>query len=143
NEDIGEGIAVDSAGNAYVTGITFSTNLPTLNPLQASNEGYADAFVTKLSTCGVLRYSTYLGGNVLDTGYGIAVDSANNIYVTGQTTSTNFPTLNAYQAGSDVLSDAFLTKLRLNDPPPVVVSEFRTRGPSGDNDEFVELYNNS
>ena len=88
--DSGFGIAADSAGNAYVTGNTASTNFPTTNPIQACT-GF-DVFVTKLTSNGsALAYSTCLGGGGFDTGRGIAVDSANNAYVTGSTDSANFP----------------------------------------------------
>jgi len=111
-EDYGSGIVVDSSGNAYITGVTKSTNFPTLNPIQPSNAGGRDAFVTKLSSSGALVYSTYLGGSYDDGGTSIAVDSSGSAYVTGETYSPNFPTKNPIQAslgGSD--SDAFVTKL--------------------------------
>jgi len=115
--DDGSGIAVDSQGNAYVTGGTTSTNFPTKNPLQATfGGGIVDAFVTKLNATGdALVYSTYLGGSDSDGGRSIAVDSSGNAYVTGYTTSTNFPTKNPLQAtnrGGDLFgTDAFVTKL--------------------------------
>ncbi|MFZ0823455.1 MAG: SBBP repeat-containing protein, partial [Terriglobales bacterium] len=111
--DSGSGIAVDSSGNAYVTGSTCSTNFPTMNPLQAANAGGYDAFVAEINPSGsALVYSTYLGGSGDDPGTGIAVDGSGNAYVTGQTNSTNFPTMNPLQAanagGND---DAFVAKL--------------------------------
>jgi len=123
--DIANGIAVDGSGNAYVTGETLSTNFPTLGAIQAFPNGANDAFVTKLNPQGsALVYSTYLGGNQLDRGRAIAVDSAGNAYVTGETYSPNFPTQNAAQAtfGGGVgphcgvslnspCPDAFVTKL--------------------------------
>jgi len=98
--DEGYDIAVDSSGNAYVTGKTRSPDFPTLNPYQGSHGGgNDDAFVTKLSSSGnTLVYSTYLGGDGYDDGCGIAVDSSGNAYVTGLTYSSNFPTLNPYQS---------------------------------------------
>ena len=113
DSDLGSGIAVDSSGNAYVTGYTWSTNFPTATPLQAVYGGGYDAFVTKLNAAGsALLYSTYLGGSGREDGYGIAVDSAGNAYVTGSTASTNFPTANAFQpvfgGGS---YDAFIAKI--------------------------------
>jgi len=113
--DQGNGIAVDGAGNAYVTGLASSSNFPTVNPLQASN-GTASyngtAFVTKINASGsALVYSTYLGGSVADQGNGIAVDGAGNAYVTGQTSSTNFPTANPLQANYGGNGDAFVTKI--------------------------------
>jgi Beta-propeller repeat len=107
-------IAVDSGGNAYVTGLTSSANFPTQNPLQVSyGGGVFDAFVTKLSGTGSeLIYSTYIGGSNEDYGLGIAVDAGGNTYVTGVNVSVDFPTLNPYQAthGGGIV-DAFVTKL--------------------------------
>ena len=109
----GYGIAVDGAGNAYVTGDTNSTNFPTSNPFQRRNAGVSDVFVTKLNAAGTaLVYSTYLGGSSSDRGEGIAVNSSGEAYVTGFTRSTNFPTKNAFQTSiSSGLWDSFVTKL--------------------------------
>ena len=91
--DEGYGIAVDATGNCYVTGSTSSTDFPTQDPLYPDNAGYRDAFVTSLSPAGdALVYSTYLGGSSFDESYGIAVDATGNCYVTGRTSSTDFPT---------------------------------------------------
>jgi hypothetical protein len=112
NADYANGIALDSAGNAYVTGYTVSTNFPTKNPFQGTIAGGYDAFVTKLSPTGsALVYSTYLGGNSDDYAYGIAVDSSRNAYVAGATASTNFPTKNPFQGTVAGYFDAFVTKL--------------------------------
>jgi hypothetical protein len=122
-DDVGQGIAVDSTGNAYVTGYTTSTNFPTASPPQAVyGGGNYDAFVAKLNPSGsALVYSTYLGGNNEDFGYGVAVDSAGNAYVTGFTGSTNFPTANPLQAlfggPFEFGSDAFVTKIGGVSPP--------------------------
>jgi hypothetical protein len=109
----GNGIAVDPSGNAYVTGQTDSTDFPIASPLQALLGGVYNAFVAKLNSTGsTLVYSTYLGGSGVDSGNGIAVDSSRNAYVTGQTRSTNFPTVNPLQASSGGgEGDAFVTKL--------------------------------
>jgi Beta-propeller repeat/RTX calcium-binding nonapeptide repeat (4 copies) len=106
-------IAVDSSGNAYFVGYTSSTNFPTASLIQATNAGGAnDVFVSKLSPGGnSLVYSTYLGGNGDDNANRITLDSANNVYVTGDTTSTNFPTKNAIQSVSGGGRDAFVTKI--------------------------------
>ena len=113
-DDSGFGIAVDAAGSVYVTGSTTSTDFPTANPLQAAyGGGGTDAFVSKLDAAGsALLYSTYLGGSGWDDGYGIAVDAAGSAYVTGGTTSTDFPTANPLQAAyGGGLRDAFVSKL--------------------------------
>src|SRR5262249_46905062 len=99
NEEI-LGIAVDPAGNAYVTGSTLSANFPTSNPLQASAGGNGDAFIAKFDPSGNLIYSTYVGGSGGEDGFGIAIDSSGNAYVTGDTSSTNFPTVKALQPSS-------------------------------------------
>lgn len=106
------GIAVDSSGNAYITGFTSSTNFPVTNAiqkrLQCPNSIYwnANAFVAKIGAGGSrLVYSTYLGGTNFDEGQGIAVDGAGCAYVTGYTASTNFPVANAI---SNYLDDGFL-----------------------------------
>jgi len=115
SNDYGKGIAVDSSGYAYVTGYTFytySSHFPTAGtPFQDSNEGGSDAFVTKLNSEGsALLYSTFLGGSGDDEGLGIAVDSDNNVYVTGSTLSTDFPTENSVQSTKSVSYDAFIAR---------------------------------
>lgn len=112
--DEGDGIAVDSSGNGYITGRTRSTNFPTINPLQAVyGGGPDDAFVAKLNPSGsALVFSTYLGGSSRDCGRAIAVDSSGNTYVTGYAASTNFPTLNPLQpAFGGGFTDAFVAKI--------------------------------
>ena len=97
---VGYGIAVDSGGNAYVTGSTFSSEFPTTpGANQTATGGVYDAFVSKFNSTGTaLIYSTFLGGNNKEQGNAIAVDSDGNAYVTGSTISRNFPiTSGAYQ----------------------------------------------
>jgi len=111
DSDIGNDITVDISGNAYVIGWTSSTNFPTENPYQ-TNQAALDAFVTKLSSNGnSLIYSTYLGGTGDDFGNGIAIDDSGNAYITGETSSSNFPTLNPFQTNLQGNEDAFVTKL--------------------------------
>lgn len=108
----GAGIAVDSLGNAYVTGRTNSVEFPVRSPLQATfGGGYQDAFVSKFNSAGMLTYSTYLGGAGDDFGMSIDVDSTGNIYITGRTTSLNFPVANSQTSKLGGTLDAFLTKL--------------------------------
>jgi len=114
DDDKAYGIAVDSNNHAYVTGETRSNDSPTQNPFQGALVGAADAFVTKLSPDGsTLMYSTYLGGEDIDWGYAIALDTDNYAYVTGETRSPLlFPTQNPYQAAlAGGVNDAFVTKL--------------------------------
>lgn len=109
--DVGNGIAVDT-GNIYVVGQTASTNFPTSYGQQSSyGQGASDAFVAKFArTTQNVVYVTYLGGTGDDYGLGIAVDSDGNAYVTGSTTSTDFPLANAFQETAGGAEDAFVTK---------------------------------
>ena len=114
----GTGITVDGSGDAYVIGYTESTNFPTANPIQGTNRGNGDAFVTKLTPDGSgLVYSTYLGGSGKDQGNGIAVDGSGNAYVTGFTSSSDFPTAKPFQGTNNTFngffysSSAFVAKI--------------------------------
>lgn len=110
--DSGEGIAVDTFGNAYVGGQTFSTDFPTLNPIQARFAGERDAFLLKLDAGGTkLLYSTYLGGEALDRVSRVVVDKDQNACLTGQTFSTNFPLVHPLQSVFGGKSDAFIAKV--------------------------------
>jgi hypothetical protein len=113
DEDQGFGIAVDPTGNAYVTGQTESTDFPTVAPVQGVLGGLFDGFVTKVNAAGsALVYSTYLGGADFDRGRGIALDSSNNAYVTGETRSSNFPTsADAFDTVFGGDADAFVTRV--------------------------------
>ncbi|MBV9791265.1 MAG: SBBP repeat-containing protein [Chloroflexi bacterium] len=113
-KDFGNGITVDASQNLYVTGRTESQDFPTTNGRDTLLGGPADAFITKIAAGGSnLVYSTYLGGQRSDTSNAIAVDSAGNAFVTGQTSSIDFPTLGSARppvfAGG--ITDAFVTKL--------------------------------
>ena len=117
--DYGNGIAVDAAGAAYVTGYTASTDFPTTSGAFDSTYNYLDAFVVRLNASGSgLEYATFLGGYQKDSGRGIAVDGSGAAYVTGVTESHDFPTtpgafdvtINDGYLGP---TDAFVTKLAL------------------------------
>ena len=111
-DDFGNGIAVDTSNNAYVTGTTDSNDFPTQGPIQAANAGLNDAFISKFNAAGsALTYSTYLGGSMDDFGNGIAVDISDNAYITGTTESDDFPNENAFQANRGGLQDSFVSKV--------------------------------
>ncbi|HLZ41523.1 MAG TPA: SBBP repeat-containing protein [Candidatus Sulfotelmatobacter sp.] len=115
--DIAAGIAVDSQGNAYVTGQTMSSDFPVVNPIQAALNGQADAFVTEVNPQGSgFVYSTYLGGSGTELADFIAVDSAGNSYVAGWTQSADFPSTPrsfqpSYGGGT---TDVFVAKIGPN-----------------------------
>ncbi len=112
-QDFGTGIAVDASGSAYLAGATLSRDFPTHNPFQLSRPGAEHAFVTKLTRTGAaLMYSTYLGGTSKDASNGIALDASGSAYVTGFTTSSDFPTTpGAFQISLKSSQNAFVTKL--------------------------------
>jgi hypothetical protein len=118
NDDVGEGIAVDAQDRAYVIGYTESTDFPIQNPLPGFNflHGARNAFVSRLTDGGFpLDFSTYLGGMNEDEGRGIALDGNDNIYLTGITSSSDFPIRNPLP-GQDRLqgsANAFVTKINL------------------------------
>ena len=104
-------IAVDSSGNAYVTGTVSLPDYPLVNAEQSFYTGNSAIFVSKLAPDGSsLIYSTYLGGSGLDNSRAIAVDSTGSAYVAGQTQSTDFPVQNAIYSTLKGSQDAFVTK---------------------------------
>jgi hypothetical protein len=114
SNDYGCGIAVDGRGSAYVTGWTYSPNFPTLNAFDASWGGggqyCSDTYVTKFSAAGSALYSTFLGGSSQDCGNGIAVDKFGCAFVTGVTSSSDFPSQNAWNNNYDYSTDVFVTE---------------------------------
>lgn len=110
-QDNGTSIAVDAAGNAYVTGFTDSTNFPVRNPFQPTKKGNFNAFVVKLDSAGSIINSTLFGGSVGDYGSSIAVDSAGNVYVAGIATSLDIPMTNALQPTFGGLVDIYAAKI--------------------------------
>jgi len=137
SSDQGNGIAVDGSGNAYVTGLTFSSDFPTtVGAYQiafAGNPTSSNAFMTKLNSLGTtLDYSTYLGGSGTfmngDQGNGIAVDSSGNVYVTGRTVSSDFPTTSGAYQTTFSGNTAFIAKFELG--LPVVASLTPPSGPA-------------
>ncbi len=114
--DRGSGVVIDGNGLAYVAGYGASPDFPTEDPFQAGFGGNFDAFIAKFDTTqsGInsLVFCTYLGGSGDDKAFGIAADAGvNNLYVTGQTSSNNFPVLNPVQPSSGGSFDAFIAKI--------------------------------
>lgn len=124
--EFAESIAVDSDANVYVTGYTYSTDFPTYNALNSSNNGGADIFLTKLNSTGTgYNFSTYLGGSGDDAGLDLMVDSSANIYLVGSTADdlTNLGTTNdAYDSTINGNTDAFIMNISVT--PSVVYSSF-------------------
>ena len=118
--DTATGLAVDSAGNVYLCGTTESTDFPRLGPLGLALHGTSDAFAIKLvpaedQSALIFEYSSLIGGSGDETGVSIAVDNTGSAYLTGRTTSTDFPTVNAIQTSfGGGASDAFVSKLAAN-----------------------------
>jgi len=96
-QDVGAGITVDSAGNIYVSGWTYSSDFPTQNAIQPTSGGGLDGFIVKLDSSGSLIFSTYFGGSSRDPFIELALDSAGNVYAVGYSDSSNFPVKNPYQ----------------------------------------------
>jgi hypothetical protein len=115
--DVGNAIAVDSVQGARVVGTTASSNFPTSNPIPGGGtlKGLQDAFVARLDTLGTTastsEFATLLGGSGTETGTGITLDTDTNTYVTGETTSTDFPTAAPFQAALKGPQDVFVSKL--------------------------------
>jgi hypothetical protein len=110
--EMGGDICVDGACSAYVTGTTYSSSFPVVNACDPTWNGFADAFVAKFASDGKsLVYSTFVGGSDSDICYSLSVDSYGSAYITGMTSSLNFPVVNAYDPAKNGQADAFVTKL--------------------------------
>lgn len=114
---LGQSLAVDAQGNAYIIGSTGSSDL-TCPPsaYQTEQAGGFDVFVAKFSSQGALVYITYLGGLGVEFGHGIAVDAEGSVYLTGYTNSDNFPVVNPIPGGESLKNglgnyDAFVAQL--------------------------------
>lgn len=115
--DTASGIALDTSGNVFIVGSATSTNFPVtaataIGSLRATNSGAADAFVTAFKfDFSALLWSAYLGGRAKETANAIALNSAGDVFVCGQTLSTNFPVFAARQSKLNGTNDAFLAKI--------------------------------
>jgi hypothetical protein len=115
-DERGSAIAIDPSGKAYIAGSTSSTDFPTTaGAYDRTSNGIWDAFVARINATGSsLQYGTYLGGGASDYGWGIAVDETGKAYVSGLTSSGNFPTTSgAFDTGLDGAADAFVAKLNM------------------------------
>ena len=122
--DTGLAIAVDSKGQAIIAGETFSSNFPVKAAIQPKLRGVINAFITKLSADGRhIVFSTYLGGSGGDLVNAIALDSADDIYLSGTADSPDFPVVKAIQTSIGGLTDAFVTKIT-SDGSKIVYSTF-------------------
>lgn len=112
NDDFVEDMITDENGNIYITGHTNSDNAPVLNAAQSTKNAFKDAYIAKLDNDGDLIWATFYGGSENDIATGITLDESNNVYVTGYTESTNFPTTesSANKGGNDL----FVIKLSEN-----------------------------
>jgi len=117
-EDLGYGIAVDTVGGFYVAGTTASANFPVGT---GALSGETDVFVARMhlgaTASNKVTYATYLGGTGIDENYGVASDTAGNIFVTGYTESADLPVLNAFGSQLGGPSDGFVSKISASDPP--------------------------
>ena len=111
----GSGLVLDTAGRAYLAGSTRSQNFPVKNAVQfnnASSGSVYDCFVTVFNSDGSsLAWSTYLGGTLVDNCHDVAIDAEKRVYITGSTTSTNFPLVSAYQGSNNGSTDIFVARI--------------------------------
>jgi hypothetical protein len=126
------GVALDPQDAPIIVGETYSSDFPVVNAFQPMRRGFGDVFVAKLTPAGdALVYATYLGGGSFDFARSVASDSAGNAYVVGETSSTDFPTLNAFQPTIKGPSrDVFVAKL---DPSGALVYSTFLGGTGEDN----------
>jgi uncharacterized protein (TIGR03437 family) len=116
-EDMALAIAVDASGSAFVTGTTTSSDFPITDAFQRLMGGVRDAFVTGLAPDGSAAvYSSFFGGAGLDYGYGIAIDPAGDVFITGRTFSEDLPVPGAVQPAFGGQGDAFVAKIAARAP---------------------------
>ena len=121
-DEYGKGIAIDSNNNVYIVGSTTSSNFPMLQAINSTYGGNGDTFISEFNSSGSLLFSTYLGGSASDVANALTINSSNTIFITGYTSSTNFPTKNAINSTINGNEDIFLTEL--NSTHSIVYSTF-------------------
>src|SRR5579872_1438667 len=121
--DFSNAVAVNSAGEAYLTGYTFSADFPLMSPVHSRIPSSYVAFVTKFSASGgALIGSTFLGGTGDTLTNAMCLDSADAVYVTGNTTSDDFPTPNGFQKTTSTSGGPFIDKLQITGPTTTTVT---------------------
>lgn len=136
NVDVGIAIAVDPSGNAFVTGQTTSSDFPVAGtPFQSALAGTQNSFLLELNPTGTkAEYASYLGGNGIEFGLGVALDSNDNAYLTGQTSSTNFPTAGTTETTLSGPTDAYVSVLSPTSSSQLLFSTYL--GGGGDEDQL-------
>jgi len=143
-------LVLDNSGYIYVNGTTYSANFPTKVPYQSTKKGTNDAFLSILSPGGDLIYSTFFGGSGWDRSLNIARDSSGNIYLAGNTGSSDFPVVNSYQPYIGGAQDAYFSKfsfawtLNIQSTPdagvPITVAPNDANGNGDGNTNFTRTY---
>jgi len=121
-------IAADAAGNVYVSGTTGAFDFPVVNQIPSACQGtcstsFETVYLTKINAAGTaLVHSSLIGGSTLDEGFGIAVDGLGNVYLSGSTSSTDFPRVNPIPGAcvgtcGTGAGDAFVTKVSATSSP--------------------------
>jgi hypothetical protein len=140
--DHGRRVAFDSTGNVLVTGICGIGDLATDGAYQEEHAGgTTDAFLAKFSTTGNLEYLTFLGGEATDWGNDLAIDSDDNVVITGFTTSDEFPTSNAYQDSRIAYADMFISKVSPSGENLVFSTYLGGSSPDYGNAVMIDDYN--
>lgn len=139
--DYAKGIAVTPQGKAYVTGVTGSFNFPLLNAIDTTNQ-VNEAFVTALNPNGSLFASTFLGGSGQEFGNAITLDAGEVVYLTGSTTSADFPRQFAFQSSRSGTQDAFVSKLRLGPATSALLSSSYLGGTGTDDGKGIAVSGN-
>jgi hypothetical protein len=144
--DWASAIGVDNRGNAYVAGYTSSFDFPVASGVQSSLGGLYDAFVSVLGPAGgALSFSTYFGGSGSDAAYSLAVDAAGNMYVGGQTNSSDLPLTTALEPANSGGSIGWLARVGVAPPPPLLpsVTSVTPATGSGGSATFTAMYSDT